>query len=347
MKARNNIMAQLIKDTLPLMEVVNKDMAKAARNHGIPLFKGVLFKHQGGLDQNLDKYGRPIFNFVNENTVVLGGALLALKKLFYDKFDYTSGSAETPQGGDAGKDYIKFMPGTLNDKFHINNNIAYADTDTKICLFGCGTGGASTEWGSVYDPDFKTWNLGEMAIDNTYGVNLANTWIPFRVSPDETISPDETGNVPTNYFFRTPVNLSAGSGTGYAWYLKEFTNHKQVPIKALWQDTLDPSDDGSEIRTDSLSEEQMRRTDLIECFGECMLTITEDDLREFYIAAGNLGQAKFNQIGLFTGVKKEVDPANHRFDYVGVRLFSVVNFNNVSLQEPSTNVYLYRIYSAV
>lgn len=340
-------MAQVIKDTLPLMEVVNKDVAKIAKNHGIPLFKGVLFSHQGGLDQNLDQYGRPIFNFVNENTVVLGGALLALKKLFYNKSDLANvtDNEETIYGGDAGKGFIGYMPKTLNDKFGINNNQVYADTDTRICLFGCGTGGASTEWGSVYDPDFKMWNLGEMAMDSRTGVNLANTWIPFRVSPDDTISPDESGKVPAGYYFRTPVILNAGASNGYAWYLKEFTNNCQVPIKAMWQDTLDPSDDGSEIRTESLSDEQMQRTDLIECFGECMLTITEDDLREFYIAAGNLAQAKFNQIGLFTGVKKQI--AANYYDYVGVRLFSVVNFNNVSLQEPSTNVYLYRIYSAV
>lgn len=340
-------MAQVIKDSLPLMEVVSKDVAKIAKNNGIPLFKGVLFSHQGSLDQNLDKYGRPIFNFVNENTVVIGGALLALKKLFYNKDDLANvgDSQETSYGGDAGKGYISFMPKTLNDKFGINNNVAYADTDTRICLFGCGTGGASTEWGSVYDPDFKMWNLGDMAMDSTRGVDLSSTWIPFRVSPDDTISPDESGNVPAGYYFRTPVILNAGASSGYAWYLKEFTNNRQVPIKAMWQDSLDPSDDGAEIRTDSLSDEQMQRTDLIECFGECMLTITEDDLREFYIAAGNLAQAKFNQIGLFTGVKKPIS-ANY-YDYVGVRLFSVVNFNNVSLQEPSTNVYLYRIYSAV
>lgn len=340
-------MAELIKDTLPLMEVVNKNVAKIAKNHGLPLFRGVLYSHKGTLDQNLDQYGRPIFNFVNENTVVLGGALLALKKLFYDKFDIDTQTenAETSYGGDAGRQYIGYMPKTLNDKFGINNTVAYADTDTRICLFGCGTGGASNEWGSVYDPDFKVSDLGDMAIDSRTGVNLSNTWIPFRVSPDDTISPDETGSVPANYWFRTPVILNQGASNGYAWYLKEFSNAQQVPIKALWQDTLDPSDDGSEIKTDALSDEQMRRTDLIECFGECMLTITEDDLREFYIAAGNLAQAKFNQIGLFTGVKKPISTGYE--DYVGVRLFSVVNFNNVSLQEPSTNVYLYRIYSAV
>jgi hypothetical protein len=87
------------------------------------------------------------------------------------------------------------------------------------------------------------------------------------------------------------------------------------------------------------------RDDLIECFGECVLTITEDDLREFYLAAGNLQNARFNQIGLFSGVKKQIQ--SDYYDYVGVRLFSVVNFDNVSVKEPTNNVYLYRIYAAV
>jgi hypothetical protein len=142
-----------------------------------------------------------------------------------------------------------------------------------------------------------------------------------------------------------PIALSSGQNRGYAWYLKEISNTPVVPIKCLWQDTLDPSDDGTEITGSTLTDSQKQRTDLIECFGECMLTITEDDFREYFVAAGNLTNARFNQIGLFTGVKKEI--TSTYYDYVGVRLFSVVNFNNVSVQEPSTNVYLYRIYSAV
>jgi hypothetical protein len=324
-------MPQLIKDNLPLMEVLNGAQAKAARNHGIPLFKGKLFSHKGTLDQNLDKYGRPIFEFVNENTVVIGGAVLALEKLFY--------------GNDTANTDIGFMPLTLNQQFNLNTSVNYSDSETKIALFGCGIGGSDLEWGSVNDPDFKMYNLGNpIATDQSINAT-GGTWLPFRVSTSVNISPDETGAVPTNYFFRKPIVLNNGANNGYAWYLKEISNTPVVPIKSLWQDTLDPTDDGTEITGSTLSDSQKQRTDLIECFGECMLTITEDDFREYFVAAGNLTNARFNQIGLFTGVKKQIDGSY--YDYVGVRLFSVVNFNNVSVQEPSTNVYLYRIYSAV
>ena len=89
----------------------------------------------------------------------------------------------------------------------------------------------------------------------------------------------------------------------------------------------------------------MSRTDLIECFGECILSLGEEDLREYYTAAGNLKNARYNQIGLFSGVKKQIEP--YYWDYVGVRLFSVVNFDNVSVKEPSSTTYAYRIYAAV
>lgn len=327
-------MPQIIKDNLPLMEVVDGNKAKIAKNHGLPLFKGMLFSHKGTLDQNLDKYGRPIFDFVNENTVVIGGAVIALEKLFY--------------GNNTANANVGFLPQTLNTMYNVNSGVAYDEFATRIALFGCGIGGSGLEWGSVTDPDFKMDSLGGMIATNDTSQaadTRNNTWIPFRVSNTPTISPDETGSVPTNYFFRTQITLNGGLNTGYAWYLKEISNTPSVPIKCLWQDTLDPSDDGTEIIGSSLTENQRQRTDLIECFGECMLTITEDDFREYFVAAGNLTNARFNQIGLFTGVKQQI--SGDYFDYVGVRLFSVVNFNNVSVQEPSTNVYLYRIYSAV
>ena len=325
-------MAELIKDTLPMMQVVNKAQAKAARNHGLPVFKGVLYSHKGNLDENLDMYGRPIFDFVNENTVVIGGAVLALEKLFYGN-DPNTVSAPN----------INYMPPTLNSQFGVNDGYSFNDFETRIALFGCGIGGSGLEWGSVEDPDFKLYNLGNPAASNA-GFDDNNKWIPFRISTSSSISPDEQGNVPTNYFFRMPIDLGTGANSGYAWYLKEFDNVSSVELKSRWQDTLDPSDDGSEVGS-VLTPEAMNRTDLIECYGQCMITITEDDLREFFVAAGKLNNARFNQIGLFTGVKKNISEGYD--DYVGVRLFSVVNFNNVSVQEPSTNVYLYRIYSAV
>lgn len=300
----------LIKDTLPLTQAISDQAAIAARKHGLPVFKGKLFKHDGPMDQNLDKYGRPIFDFVNENTVVIGGAVLALEKLF--------GTTSS------------FMPRTLNEEFDLNTNVQYTNDETRIALFGVGIGGCGLEWGTAYDPDFKQHTLGD----------LNSSMIPFRVSPNETVGADSSGVTPSNYFFRKQLQVGTGDQY-YAWYLKEFSNNP-VPIKSLWQDTIDPNDDGAEILGNTIDSS---RTDLIECFGECVLSLSEEDLREYYTAAGNLKNARYNQIGLFTGVKKKI--TDYYYDYVGVRLFSVVNFDNVSVKEPSSTTYVYRIYAAV
>ena len=312
--------SKIIKDTLPLVQNINNAEEIIARKHGLPVFKGKLFCHKGEMNENLDKYGRPIFNFVNENTVVIGGAVLALEKLFYGHL----ANSETP--------LTSFMPKTLNEKYGVNANVVYKDTETRVALFGCGVGGCGLEWGTAEDPDFKQDDLGLPE----------DEWIPFRISENsDTIEADETGNIPSNYFFRRPITLGTGGTVGNAWYLKEFSNNP-VPIKSLWQDTIDPTDDGTEIHGHTLDQS---RTDLIECFGECVLTITKQDLREYFEKSGNTGYARFNQIGLFSGVKKKI--TENYFDYVGVRLFSVVNFDNVSIKEPTTNTYLYRIYAAV
>lgn len=322
-------MSTLIKDTLPLTQILNPDEAKYARNKNIPLFKGKLFKHEGELTENLDRYGRPIFNFVNENTVVIGGAVLALKKLFYG----VTTDRETVD--------LNFMPKTLNEKYGVNANIVPpvdADAKSRIALFGCGIGGCGLEWGTAYDPDFKQDDLGEPETE----------WIPFRVHDKDILEADAAGNTPNNYFFRRPITIGTGK-TGYAWYLKEFSNNP-VPIRSLWQDSIDPSDDGSEIIGNTIDR---TRDDLVECFGECVLTLTKEDLRSYYSNAGRLTNARFNQIGLFSGVKvKIVEPGavsqeSNYYDYINVRLFSVVNFDNVSVKEPTTNTYIYRIYAAV
>ena len=70
--------------------------------------------------------------------------------------------------------------------------------------------------------------------------------------------------------------------------------------------------------------------------------------------------ARYNTIGLFTGIKMNVgtgsgNAADNRGtdaeyaynDYVDVRLFSVVNFDNVSVKIPTETTYLYRVYAAV
>ena len=68
-----NSLAQIIKDTLPLTQALTPMEEIAARKHGIPTFRGVLFK------QCTHSKGNRIFKKVNQNTVVFGGAILALQ----------------------------------------------------------------------------------------------------------------------------------------------------------------------------------------------------------------------------------------------------------------------------
>ena len=64
---------KVIKDTLPLVMQLNDKQVDIAKKHNIPLFKGSLFRV-------VDDYGTEIH--INDNTVVMGGAVTALEHLF-------------------------------------------------------------------------------------------------------------------------------------------------------------------------------------------------------------------------------------------------------------------------
>lgn len=294
---------QIIKDTMPMnVQMISKAEETAARKHGLPVFKGRLFKHEGTMDQNLDDFGNPIFEFVNDNTVVIGGAILALQHIF---------------GVPA-----KWCPATLNNIYNVNNDISFNYNDCRVKLFGVGTGGCGMDFGPVNDPDFKQREL----ID----------WIPFRTSDTATLNAPDAGK----YYFRRRISTSA-SNSQYGWFLKEF--EQQVNVTSLWKDTVDPTKDGTEIQSEIYNSQS---NNLIETFGECMLTITPDDIRPYYQWANNMDYARYNTIGLFSGIKKENITSGYH-DYIGVRLFSVVNIDNVSVKLPTTVTYLYRVYASV
>ena len=295
---------EIIKDTLPMdIKIINAAEAKAARNHGLPVFKGRLFAHEGPMDQNLDEFGNPIFDFVNENTVVIGGAITALQHIFGVK--------------------ATWIPATVN-AIHGINDQQFNEFDCRVKLFGVGLGGCGMEFGPINDPDFKQREI----ID----------WIPMRVSDTDTLELAE--DVASKYYFRRPISTAADNPQ-FGWFLKEF--EKPVEITSLWKDTVDPTEDGTEIVSEIYDSTS---TNLIETFAECVLKITSADIKPYFHWAGTPELARYNSIGLFSGVKKENITSGYN-DYVGVRLFSVVNIDNVSVKLPTETTYLYRIYAAV
>ncbi len=127
-------MSELFRDNL----IVGDSMAAKTR----PTI-GVLYQ------KLTDGYGHPILKKINSNTVVLGGAILALEKL---------------TGVTAG-----FKPKTLNELLGIPCASVNPGSE-KIALFGCGTGGAGLDWGQVNNPSIKQNNVLDL-IPMRYGLS--------------------------------------------------------------------------------------------------------------------------------------------------------------------------------
>lgn len=153
----------MIKDAMPLsMRQVGEQGIKVARANNIPLFRGILY-------ENLkDDFGNDILKEVSRNTVVVGGAILALEHLC---------NVNSP-----------FIPGTLNDILSINNTVE--DTSGKrptIALFGLGTGGAALDFGSVVAKDIKSRNIPElvpMRVSEVLTGEDSNKYYMRKLNPD-------------------------------------------------------------------------------------------------------------------------------------------------------------------
>lgn len=214
-----------------------------------------------------------------------------------------------------------FRPNTLNSIMNLNaSGYTYDPLKTPIALFGCGIGGATLVFDEVFDPSVRQNTLAQM--------------VPMMVSENAL-----TGADASKYMMRTTISTPGGS-TLNAWYLKEFDI--DPTIRSLWKDAAEENQDGTEITADVASSES---TNGVESFANFKLVLTEDDVRTYFEAIGQLNMARINTIGLFMGEK--VTLANGRKDYVNVSLFSVLNLNNEPLAERKKIIYHYRVYAMI
>ena len=121
-----------------------------------PLFKGVLY------ERYVDDFGNEVLNKVGENTVVVGGAIMALEHLC--GFDAT------------------WKPATLNEIYNINPDVHGDAKKSLIALFGAGTGGSGLSFGSIVEKDIKRRDVPDL--------------IPLRVT--DTL----TGDDADKYYFK-------------------------------------------------------------------------------------------------------------------------------------------------
>lgn len=205
-------------------------------------------------------------------------------------------------------DYLNNIMGIATDGM---SNDLYADT--HVCLFGVGVGGCGDSIRSVKDVNFVEREIFEM--------------VPFRIT-DEDLNPSEQ----KKYFFK----MEKDNKTHY--YLKTF--EQQPVIKALWKDSDDQDEDGSEVEG---GVHESTRTEPIETFVEMILKITKKDVRDYFELYGDIEQCRINSIGLFTGAKRNLSDGTT--DYQQVKLFSKLNIPNEMLTLKKDLTIVYRIYT--
>lgn len=144
---------EIIRDHFVLCgnEVIERNSRlKSAKAQG-KMFHGELY------EKTHDGYGNPILKYVESNTVVIGGAILALQKI---------------SGISTG-----FMPPSINERYAININ-GVPTGNNQICLFGCGLGGAGLDFGNVKAPDIKQVDVAGGLIPLRYGADLVGDEAP-------------------------------------------------------------------------------------------------------------------------------------------------------------------------
>ena len=139
-------MSNMIKDTFHLGEAFFNAEAITRAKVANKVTFGTLF------EKTTDAYGREVLKKVSDNSVVFGGAVVALEKLC---------------GVNA-----KFKPATLNDIYHLPVSGATGKNDV-IALFGCGTGGSGLLFDSVVAPKITQRNIIDQ-IPMRYGSMLTD-----------------------------------------------------------------------------------------------------------------------------------------------------------------------------
>ena len=145
---------ELLKDYMTFASALSGGESSAVNSK--PLFKGVLY------ERYVDDFGNEVLNKVGENTVVVGGAIMALEHLC--GFDAT------------------WKPATLNEIYNINPDVHGDAKKSLIALFGAGTGGSGLSFGSIVEKDIKRRDVPDL--------------IPLRVT--DTL----TGDDADKYYFK-------------------------------------------------------------------------------------------------------------------------------------------------
>jgi hypothetical protein len=188
--------------------------------------------------------------------------------------------------------------------------------DNGICLWTIGLGGCGDN-----RKDITTVYQQQRQLNNI---------IPFRVV-------DEPFAEGTEEYEKYFLMRQEPDGR-YAYYGKAFA--KTPVIVPLWKDASDDKDGSAVVESDYTS----TRTTPIEVFAECLCIIEKEDFREYFDLYDNIEDARFNEIGLVSGILSSTEDG--RAEYKQARQVSCCHFTNEPLHMEKDMNIIYRWYSA-
>lgn len=188
--------------------------------------------------------------------------------------------------------------------------------DNGICLWTIGLGGCGDN-----RKDIKHVFQQQRQLDQI---------IPFRVVEE----PFREGTDEYNKYY-----LMRQEDDGrFAYYGKRFAN--TPVIQPLWKDASNDEDGSPVVESDYTS----TRNTPIEVFAECICIIEKEDFREYFELYDDIDDARFNEIGLASGILSTVDSG--RAEYKQVHQVSCCHFTNEPLHMEKDMTIVYRWYSA-
>lgn len=188
--------------------------------------------------------------------------------------------------------------------------------ENSICLWTIGLGGCGDS-----RKDIRAVYQQQRAL---------NQIIPFRIV-------DEPFAEGTEEYEKYYLMREEGDGR-FAYYGKRFDS--TPVIVPLWKDASDDTDGSPVVESDYTS----TKNTPIEVFAECVCVLEKEDFREYFSLYDDIEEARFNEIGLCTGILSTTEDG--RPEYKQVRQASCCHFTNDPLHMDKDMTILYRWYSA-
>ncbi len=217
-------------------------------------------------------------------------------------------------------------------------------TGHKIQLFGIGVTGTAENTITVHKVDYKE---DSMDFNKDTGTEIIESKMyPFRVIPKNDNEKQLTPVEQAQYFGKKELSLNDNSRY-IQYFLKRFEDEPE--IRHVWKAsdyTAATSTNETEIDVTAGELEDFTTSNAIESFVEIHLTLTQQDLKEYFnLVVQEPESARFNSIGLFDGIYVPSENTGYG-DFANVRLFSKINIPVESLSLSKDLEIIYRIYGS-